>query len=179
MRHKHRFRPGVEGQLEDRIALSQVSALVQRPLSMPSAPLRATFTGRYVAIPPAGLGGASSANLTGSARVPGLGQARVAGSISSNPSLAPPDSNTQGYFTIISRQAGGNVVAVVSGSPSDLASRTRTTVALNYQVVSAPPRLANMLGTEGTALLTLNPRGRGRNAAGPVSGQFNMRVVQS
>lgn len=178
MQAKHRFRPSGQWVLEDRIALSQVSAIVERATPAPTG-LRATFTGRFNAIPSPVAGGETQLNLSGSSRIPSLGNARIVGTLLSNPSLPPSPTNTHGSFTVIARRAGGNIVTVVSGPTADLTSRTATSTQLKFTVVAAPPSLASLIGSEGTATLNLRPRLRNNPAGGPVVGQFNLRVVQN
>ncbi|WP_406701269.1 hypothetical protein V5E97_35175 [Singulisphaera sp. Ch08] len=156
-----------------------MSAIVER--ATPPAPtgLRATFTGRYNAVPSAVPGGETHINLSGSARIPSLGNARIAGTLASNPSLPPSSTNTNGVLTLVARRAGGNVVTVVSGPTADLTSTKPTTTQLNYTVVAAPPRLASMIGTQGVATLSLKPRLRNLPVGSTVTGQFTLRVTQS
>lgn len=178
MRAKHQFRPSGQWALEDRIALSHVSAIVDRSVPAPTG-LRATFTGRYNATPAGIPGGESQLNLSGSARVPGFGNARIAGTLASNPSLPPSSTNTHGVFTLVARKAGGNIVTEVTGPTADLTSRTPTSTQLNYTVLAAPPKFASLIGTQGVATLSLKPRLRNSPVGGPVTGQFTLRVVQS
>jgi hypothetical protein len=177
MRNKHRFRPSGEWALEDRIALSHASVVAEA--AAPTQGLRATLQGRFLAIPPQAIGGPVQANLAGSSRVPGLGNVRLNGSLTANPSLPPGSSNTQGIVFLVSGRAGGTVTAVVNGPTTNLAARTPTTTQLNYTVLAAPTKLASLIGSQGTATLTLRPSLRNLRPGGNVNGQFTLRVVQS
>jgi hypothetical protein len=180
MRTKHRFRPSGEWALEDRIALSHAPAVAE--LALPPAPtqaLRATFQGRYVAIPPQGLGGQTQAILTGTSRIPGLGNVRLSATLTANPSLAPSATNTRAVFNLTSPRAGGTLTSVATGPTTDLTARTPTTTQLNYTVIAAPPKLSSFIGTHGIATLTLRPRLRNLPPGGNQNGQFTLRVVQS
>lgn len=178
MRAKHRFRPSEQWTLEERIALSQVSAIVDRATPAPTG-LRATFRGRFNAIPPQAPGGDSQLNLSGTAGIPTLGNARIVGTLASNGSLPPSSTNTHGVLTLIARRAGGNVITEVTGPAIDPTSKTPTTSQLSYTVVAAPPNLASLIGTQGVAILGLRPRVRNMPAGGPVVGQFTLRVAQN
>src|SRR4051812_14006449 len=111
MRTKHQFRPAGQWALEDRIALSHASVVAE--VAAPTQGLRATFKGRYLAVPPAAIGGPTVANLAGSTQVSGLGMARLNGTLTANPSLPPTFSNTQGITFLASRRAGGTVTSFV------------------------------------------------------------------
>jgi|GEM_PF-2465470 len=180
MRTKHQFRPAGEWALEDRVALSHASAAAEiAATAAPVQGLRATFKGRFNAIPPAGLGGASQLNLAGKSNIAGLGPVQLVGALSSNPSLPPSPTNTQGFVNLVSRRAGGTVTVVVNGQGTDFTARTPSTTQLNYTVLAAPPKFASLIGSHGVAILGLRPRAGNLPPGSPVTGQFTLRVAQS
>src|SRR5262245_13013796 len=128
MRIKHQFRPSGQWTLEDRVALSHAPAVAEIAAAA-AAPhgLRATFQGRFVAIPPQAPGGQSQADLTASSHIAGLGNVRLTGTLTANPSLPPSSTNTQAVIQIRPSRAGGALTAVATGPTTDLTSRTPTT----------------------------------------------------
>lgn len=167
MNKRTSFRPTALdlGPLEERVVLSHVG--VSAEVAAHAVTLAATFRGRIVTTnPPAGEAGASqTANLSGNARIPRLGPARLNGHLASNGSLPPPFSSTSGEVTLTSgsRKAAGTVVLSLVGPPTDLASKTRTSTNFTFVVKSATGIFSQYVGDEGSAVLTLQTRPRPRS----------------
>lgn len=161
--------------LEDRVVLSGVGAAAEvAGAAVQPQNLRATFRGRYLTTLPSGLGGGESAQLNGAATIAQAGRIRLSGTLSSNGSLPPPFSGTQGTLTVVgSRRLPGSATLAVTGPTSDLSPNARTFTRLTFTVTSASGKFSPLLHQDGEVDLTLR---KARLLAGGSSarGQFTM-----
>src|SRR4051812_44402708 len=122
MKPRRRFVPSEIVKLEDRVVLSHVGAAAVVARQAVPQRLRAGFHGNYLTTLPVDIGGDTTTNLVGSARLARIGRIGLGGDLSSNPSLPPEFSGTQGELRIVgSPQFPGTATLAVSGPATSLA----------------------------------------------------------
>lgn len=177
MRRSTKFRPDALNTLEVRVTPSHAgTAEIGAAMSPPHGHITVNSHGSFTTELPAGIGGADHLTFTGTTRVPRIGPFRESGNLTSNPSLPPSPTNTQG--TIVLTGVGknkGTLTLAITGQGVDLAPRVPTTSQLHFKVTAATGQFSSAVGIEGEFDMTLVARGRSRNgtAHGRYTSTFN------
>src|SRR5262245_59070223 len=100
MRRKTKFQPEALGPLEERVTPSHAGVAELGAMAPPHGHITVNSRGSFTTKLPAGIGGADQMTLVGTTRVPGHGQFHESGSLTSNPSLPPSPTNTQGTVVL-------------------------------------------------------------------------------
>jgi hypothetical protein len=160
MRRTRMFRPEPACALEERVALSH--AAVASVVSEAQGRLAFVTRGAFATVLPNEPGSADKMTLVGGRTLPGLGILRLSGTLSSNPSLPPSVSKTNGtlVLSIRTRAQSGTVTLSISGPEANLAPAFPQTDHFTYTVTGTTGNTSPPLGLTGPFDITLATKGR-------------------